>query len=140
MSNNNLRKIGDTYYYDITVDNVRYRGTTKTTDKKLAQNITDTIKSDILRKKHTLPSTINYHFIDLWELYLSVQSTGIKNHERKIIAAKHFLPFFENKSIQSISKDNIETYPLKRKLELLALPKNKDKRESEIARFLRDDD
>ncbi|MHB1679021.1 MAG: hypothetical protein ACYCTB_00720 [bacterium] len=51
MSKNNLRKIGDTYYYDIAVDGKRYRGTTKTTDKKLAGQIANTIKTDILRKK-----------------------------------------------------------------------------------------
>ena len=129
----NVRKRGDTYYYDFMVDNKRYRGTTKTSDKKLAQNIADTIKSDIIRKKHSLPSTIKYLFEDAWKIYLSSQISGIATNKRKIIAAKHCLPVFKDKPIQSITTDQIENYLLKRKIELLSIPKNKDKKESEIS-------
>ena len=66
----NIRKRGNYYYYDFMIDGKRYRGSTKTTDKKLAEKIAGTIKTDILRKKHDLPSVINYRFKDLWELYI----------------------------------------------------------------------
>ncbi|MHB1680580.1 MAG: hypothetical protein ACYCTB_08765 [bacterium] len=44
------------------------------------------------------------------------------------------MPIFANNPIQSITIDKIESYQLKskRKLEILNLPKNKAKRESEI--------
>ncbi|MHB1665052.1 MAG: tyrosine-type recombinase/integrase [bacterium] len=132
MSKNNLRKIGDMYYYDITIDNVRYRGTTKTTDKKLAENITDTIKSDIIRKKHDLPSQIEYLFKDLWNDYINFQTTG-KNKDLKICLAKHFLPVFKDKIIKKITISDIKNYQMQRKFEILSLPKNKNKRESEIS-------
>ena len=129
----NIRKRGDTYYYDFMIDNKRYRGSTKTCDKKLAQTIADTIKADILRKKHSLPSKINYKFEDVWDVYLAFQLSGVMNNKRKMIAAKHFLPFFGDKFVQSITTDQIENYQLKRKLEIINLPKNSGKRESEIS-------
>ena len=115
------------------LDGKRYKGSCHTDDKKLAQNIADTIKADVIRKKHSLPSAINYKFEDVWKAYLSSQLSGIKNNERKIIAAKHFLSFLKDKPIQSITTDQIENYQLKRKMELLSIPKNKDKKESEIS-------
>ena len=53
--------------------------------------------------------------------------------ERKVFAAKHFLPIFKDRPIANITKDLIENYQLKRKSEILSMPKNKNKRESEIA-------
>ena len=129
----NIRKRGDTYYYDFMIDNKRYRGTTKTSDKKLAQSIADTIKTDILRKKHDLPSVINYRFKDLWELYISSRLTAKGTQKLKIAASKHFLPFFKDKQITAITRDLIENYQLKRKLEVINLPKNSGKKESEIS-------
>ncbi len=129
----NISKRGGIYHYAFMIDGKRYRGSTKTTDKKLAEKIADTIKADILRKKHNLPSAINYSLGDVFDSYLSSQLTGAKNNERKIIAAKHFLPFFKNKPIQSIPIDQIENYQLKRKLEFLSNPKNAGKREQEIS-------
>ena len=129
----NIRKRGDTYYYDFMIDNKRYRGSTKTTDKKLAQTIADTIKADIIRKKHNLPSAINYNFGDVWESYITSLAVSKKTLDVKIIASKHFLPVFKNKSLQSIGVYQIENYQLKRKLEIISLPKNAGKRESEIS-------
>ncbi len=62
----NIRLRGKYYYYDFMIDNKRYKGTTKTGDKKLAQTIADTIKADILRKKHNLPTAINHSLGDVW--------------------------------------------------------------------------
>ncbi len=133
----NIRLRGKYYYYDMMIDGIRYKGTTKTSDKSLAEKIASTIKSDILRQKHDLPTSVNYaddyNFQDAWEQYLKSQLSGAKNQERKIFAAKNFLPLFGNKSIKSVSKAEIENYQLKRKLEIMAMPKNINKREQDIA-------
>ncbi len=115
------------------IDGKRYKGTTKTGDKKLAEQIISTIKTDILRKKHDLPSLINYRFKDLWELYITSAAVSKKTVEIRLTVAKHFLQVFKDEPIKHITKDKIENYQLKRKLEILALPKNKNKRESEIS-------
>ncbi len=103
---NNIRLRGKYYYYDIIIDGVKYKGTTKTTDKKLAEQIASTIKSDILRQKHDLPTVVNYNdrdFGELWETYISSQSLCFKTQESKINSAKHSLPVFGSKSILSIT-------------------------------------
>ena len=106
----NIRKRGKYHYYDMMIDGVRYKGTTKTDDKKLAENIADTIKADILRKKHSLASLINYRFQDIWEQYLKAQTVrSYLTQKRKIIASKNFLPLFTN-------KNNIDTRGLTFKL------------------------
>ena len=133
----NISKRGGIYHYSFMIDGKRYRGSTKTGDKKLAQTIADTIKADIIRKKHSLPSAINYNFGDVWESYITSFVVSKKTLGVKITAAKHFLPVFKNKSLQSITTDQIENYQLKRRLEVINLPKNIGKRESEISfRFL----
>ena len=124
----NIRVRGNIYHYDFEIDGKRYRGSCKTSDKKLAEHIADTIKADILRKRHDLPSTINYLFKEIWEEYY--EKKGLKIRERT--ASKHFLPVFENKNIAAITQSDIENYQLKRRVEILSTPKNKDKREAEI--------
>ena len=129
----NIRLRGNYYYYDFMIDGKRYKGTTKTGDKKLAENIANTIKTDILRKKHSLPSAINYNFGDVWDNYMKSQMTGLETQKVKKWISIHFLPVFKDKKIAEINKDQIENYQFKRHSEILAIPKNKDKRESEIS-------
>ncbi len=129
----NIRLRGKYYYYDLMIDGKRYKGTTKTTDKKLAEQIVSTIKTDILRKKHDLPSVINYRFKDLWELYISLRLTTEGTREVRINASKHFLPVFANFEINKITPADLEKYKLKRKIEIFNLPKNKTKREQDIS-------
>ena len=117
-----LRKRGNTYHYDFEIDNKRYRGSCKTTDKKLAENIADTIKADILRSKHNLPSKITYIFADLFSRYLDLQQNN-KNKDLKICCSNHFLPVFKDKNIKHITRTDILNYQLKRKLEILSLSK-----------------
>ena len=81
---NNIRLRGKYYYYDIIIDGIRYKGTTKTADKSLAEKIAATIRSDILRQKHDLPTTVNYNdhsFLEIWENYISSQSLCFKTQE-----------------------------------------------------------
>ena len=129
----NISKRGDIYHYAFMIDGKRYRGSTKTGDKKLAQSIADTIKADIIRKKHNLPSTINYNLGDVWDNYATSLAVSKKTLDVRITASKHFLPIFKNKKIAEINKDQIENYQLKRKLEVISLAKNQNKREQGIS-------
>lgn len=52
--------------------------------------------------------------------------------ERKIIAARHFFPFFKDKTLSAIMPLDIKNYRLERKLALMSLEKNKNKKEAEI--------
>ena len=134
---NNIRKRGNIYHYDILIDGLRYRGSCQTADKNLARKVADTIKADIIRQKHSMPSMVNYNFIDLWKIYMSSQLTVKATKAVKECAAKHFLPIFQDKPIQSINRDQIENYQFKRRLEVLNMPKNIGKREHEISfRFI----
>ena len=128
----NIRLRGKHYYYDFMIDGKRHKGSTKTDDKKLAEHIADTIKADLLRKKHDLPTNIKYQFKDLWDIYIQSQSPG-SNKDLKKYLSKHFLPVFQNMPLDSITADKIENYRLNRKLEITSLEKNSGKRESEIS-------
>jgi integrase len=131
----NIRKRGNIWYYDMMIDGVRYKGTTKTTDKSLAEKIASTIKSDILRQKHDLPTKVNYNdkiFSEVWEEYFKSLNNATTTVKRKIVASNHFLPLFGNTSIKNISTTDIKNYQLGRKFETLALNKNKGKREQDI--------
>jgi integrase len=115
------------------LDGRRYRGSCKTEDKKLAESIADTIKADIIRKKHNLPRAINYQFQDLWDSYLQSQVTSKETQKVKKWISKHFLPVFKDKNIQNIMAADIKNYQLTRKLEVMSMPKNIGKRESDIS-------
>ena len=128
----NIRLRDKFYHYDFMIDGKRYKGSTRTGDKKLAEHIADTIKADLLRKKHDLPTNIKYHFKDVWDIYIQSQSPG-SNKDLKQYLSKHFLPVFQNMSIDIIATDKIENYKLSRKLEIASLKKNTGKREAEIS-------
>jgi integrase len=64
---------------------------------------------------------------------MSSQSVAKTTKAVKKCASQHFLPYFKNKSIQSINRDRIENYQLKRRLDVLNMPKNIGKREHEIS-------
>ena len=131
----NIRLRGKFYHYDFMIDGKRYKGSTRTGDKKLAENIADTIKADLLRKKHDLPSTVNYLFKEIWEYYISNQklSSSKETFLSKEKSSKHFLPVLKDKNITGITQSDVENYQLKRRLEILSMPKNINKRESEIS-------
>jgi integrase len=132
----NIRKRGNIWYYDMMIDGVRYKGTTKTTEKNLAEKIASTIKTDILRQKHDLPTAVKYNdniFSEVWEEYLKAQITGKGTQQVKKWISIHFLPAFQDKSIKSISNLDMENYQLKRRIEIMNMPKNKGKRDSEIS-------
>jgi integrase len=127
-------KNGKYYFYDFVYEGKRYRKSCRTTDKKLAEQIEISVKNDIIKREHSLPTNKNKNllFETAWENYLKNNGNSEKAIERKIIAAKHFLPFFKNKILTAIMPLDIKNYQIERKLELLSLEKNKNKKESEI--------
>ncbi len=123
------------YYYSISFNGKHYQGSTKTTNRQAAQQIANSIETDIARHSHNLP-TINKgiaNFAILYKEYLQDMNVSEGTKEVRINASKHFLKSFENKYIQHISQLDIEKYQLQRKLEIMSLPKNSGKRESEIS-------
>ena len=123
---------GNIFWYRVRLEGNEYRGSTKTDNKKLAQQIANTIEADLVRKKFSMPVKNNYTFSTAWEQYkksLTNISRTIKNKE---FAANHFLPVFKDKNISEITQSDIKEYQLKRRLEVLFLPKNQQKKESEI--------
>jgi len=129
------KKDGNVWYYNISFNGKRYRGSTKTNDKKTAQQIANSIETDLAREKYNL-SAINKNIIKFDELYeeyiksLMNTKTTIKN---KINIAQHFLPVFKDKNISNITQSDIKNYQLKRKFERLSISKNLGKREQEIS-------
>ena len=129
----NIYKRGDIYWYQIRFDGLRYRGSTKTDNKKLAQEIANTIEADLVRKKFSMPVKSNYIFLTAWEQYINSLSVNNKTKELRIYLSKHFLPDFKGKQISDITQSDIKKYQLKRKIEIMAMPKNIGKKESGIS-------
>ena len=128
----NIYKRGDIYWYQIRFDGLRYRGSTKTDNKKLAQQIANTIEADLVRKKFSMPVKNNYTFSTAWEQYKKSLTNINRTIKNKEFAANHFLPVFKDKNISEITQSDIKEYQIKRRLEVLSLPKNQLKKESEI--------
>ncbi len=124
---------GNVYWYRVRLECKEFRGSTKTDNKKLAQQIANTIETDLVRKKFSMPTKSNYTFLSIWEQYIKSQAVSQKTIDVRINSSKHFLPIFKTKNIQAITQSDIKDYQLKRKLEILSMPKNIGKRESEIS-------
>ena len=128
----NIYKRGDIYWYQIRLNGLRYRGSTKTDNKKLAQQIANTIEADLVRKKFSMPVKNNYTFLTAWEQYIKSLNNSSKTTKDKISLSRHFIPVFKYKSIADILQSHIKDYQLKRKIEIAAMPKNIGKKDSEI--------
>ncbi|MHB1646667.1 MAG: site-specific integrase [Candidatus Acididesulfobacter diazotrophicus] len=128
-----IYKRGNIYWYQVRLEGKQYQGSTKTGNKKLAQQIANTIETDMVRNKFGIPVKSNYTFLTAWEQYIKSQTVSKGTVEVRINASKHFLPIFKTKNIQAITQSDIKDYQLKRKLEILSMPKNIGKRESEIS-------
>ncbi|MCL4497759.1 MAG: site-specific integrase [Deltaproteobacteria bacterium] len=129
-------KNGKFYFYDFVHEGKRYRKSCRTTDKKLAEQVEISVKNDIIKEEHLLPTDRNKNllFKAAWESYLKNigGSNTKKTIERKIVAAVHFLPFLENKRLSDITTLDIKNYHAERRIEMLNDPKNNGKKESEI--------
>ncbi|RZD17700.1 MAG: site-specific integrase [Candidatus Acididesulfobacter diazotrophicus] len=123
------------YYYSVSLNGNHYQGSCKTRDRKTAQQIANAIETDLARKKYLLPvaNGYNLNFERLFKEYLSVLSNSRSTVELKTFTSKHFLPVFKDRNISGITTADIKNYQLARKLEIIELPKNAGKRESEIS-------
>ncbi len=129
-----LYKRGEIWWTQFRISGKRYYFSTKTSDKILAKKIEQTIKSDFIRKIYDIPGKKNKAiFLDFWKKYIASDSSSKSNIDNKKFLSAHFLPVFKNEDAKSISVNDIENYRLKRKLEILSMPKNAGKKESEIS-------
>ena len=130
-----IYKRGNIYWTEFIVDNRRYQMSTRTKDKKLAEEIAAALQADVVRNKFNIPAKYNknYLFKEVFEQYLKNQNVSKKTIEIRIVAAKHFLPVFQNFDIKNISVESLEKYQLQRKLEVISSEKNIGKREQDIS-------
>jgi integrase len=124
---------GNIFWYRVRLEGNEYRGSTKTDNKKLAQQIANTIEADLVRKKFSMPVKNNYTFLTAWEQYFNSLNNSKGTVEVKEWISKHFIPVFKEKNLAEITQSDIKDYQLKRKIEITAMPKNIGKRESEIS-------
>ena len=131
----NIFKRGQTYWCEFVVDKNRYRYSCKTQDKDIAEEVASTIHADIIRNRFNIPvkNKADRIFGEIWQEYKKNSRTGKETLDRKIVAAQHFLPAFIDKELKDILPADIKNYQLQRKFEIIAMPKNAGKRESEIS-------
>ncbi|MHB8231539.1 MAG: tyrosine-type recombinase/integrase [bacterium] len=129
-----LYKQGNICWCDFTFDGKRRRYSCRTKDKKVAEEVENAIRGEVVRGKFDLPQKYksNPIFGEIFQNYINNQSPG-KNKDLKICSSKHFLPVFKDKNISDTTTGDIKNYQLQRKLEILSLPKNTGKKESEIS-------
>ena len=129
-----IYKRGNIYWTEFIVDNKRYQLSCRTKDKKLAEEIAAALQADVVRNKFNIPAKYGkeYEFKNTYLAYIKSVSNVPKTIMNKNIALKHFLPVFENRNITDIVINDIKTYQLQRKLEIMNSSKNIGKRESEI--------
>ena len=133
-------KGSDNYYYSISYNGRHFQGSTKTKDKKSALLIAESIQTDIARQKHDLPSLLPTQqeqdklFKDIWLEYSnSLQNTPAAIKVKNNIYDKHLSNYFDKMTIAKIAIVDVKDYQRMRRSEILNMPKNSGKRESEIS-------
>ena len=131
----NIFRRGQVFWCKFRIDNKLYQLSCKTKDKKLAEEIAAALQADVVRKKFDIPVKYKQEkiFLGVFAEYIKAQSTAKKTIEVRLTSYNHFQPIFADKPIKIITTDLIETYRLKRKLEIMAMPKNIGKKESELS-------
>ena len=131
-----IYKRGNTYWCAFEVDKKRYQYSCKTQDKDIAEEVASAMHADTIRNRFNIPAKnkAELFFKDIYQEYLKVISNSkewtIKKNQT---CPKHFLPIFAERELKDISLLDIKNYQTLRKLETMAMPKNIDKRESEIS-------
>lgn len=111
-------KLGRVWWFSVTVKGVRYKYSTETTNKKLAQKICDKVKGDIVEGKWfpKLPGT-EMIFRELKERYMNEHSPkkSAKQHIRdRGIFDNHLLSYFGDHVLTDITPDLVSAYKQKR--------------------------
>ena len=127
---------GKTYWCEFEVDKKRYQYSCKTQDKDIAEEVASAIHADTIRNRFNIPAKNKAEFLfkNIYQEYLKVISNS-KEHtiKKNRTCPKHFLPIFQNKELNNIFTPDIKNYQLQRKFEIISMPKNAGKRESEIS-------
>ena len=130
-----IYKRGSTYWTEFIVDNKRYQLSCRTKERRLAEEVAAALQADVVRNKFNIPAKFKAEkvFVAVFEEYLKTADNSKKTFESKKDASKHFLPIFKDKNIAGITVNDVKTYQLQRKLEIMAIPKNIEKKDSEIS-------
>ena len=128
-----IYKRGNIYWTEFEVDNKRYQMSCKTKDKKLAGEIAAALQADTIRNKFNIPQKYKVEkvFSQVWEEYIKNLNNIPRNIKNKELVYKHIADFY-NKNIKEISQNDIKTYQLKRKFDVINSEKNIGKREQDI--------
>ena len=127
-----IYKRGNIYWTEFVVDNRRYQMSTRTKDKKLAEEIAAALQADVVRNKFNIPAKYKAEkvFSEIWEEYIKSLNNTPRNIKNKELVYKHIT--FYNKNISEILQSDIKAYQLQRKLEVISSEKNIGKREQDI--------
>ena len=131
----NIYKRGQVYWCKFIIDGKLYQYSCKTKDKDVAEEVASAIHADIIRDRFNIPAKNKavYTFKKVFEEYIENQAVSPPTKELRTHMSKHFLPVFANFEINKITAADLEKYQLKRKIEIISLPKNAGKREQDIS-------
>ncbi len=130
-----LYKRGNIWWTKFMFNGKLRRYSCKTKDKDVAQEVAAALNADVVRNRFDIPLKYKkeYVFNEVWREYIQADMSSRGQKENKFYSAKHFLSVLGNKNTKDINILDIENYRLKRKLEILSMPKNIGKRESDIS-------
>ena len=128
-----IYKRGQVYWCEFRLDNKHYQYSCKTKDKEIAKEVASAIHADMIRNRFNIPAKNTVKRCNIFKDILYdeyINSCNIANSTLKPMLSriKHFNIFFE-KEINAISELEIKNFQIVRKLEIMSLPKNKNKRE-----------
>ena len=131
----NIYKRGQIYWTKFIIDGKTYRYSCKTKDKTVAEEVASAIHADTIRNRFNIPAKNKavYTFEEVFKEYIKNSAIAKTTLKSTLSRSKHFLSIFADKNIADITQSDIKNYQLQRKLEIIAMPKNIDKRESEIS-------
>src|SRR5713226_3551759 len=106
---NGLEKRGEIWYFTKRINGQRFRESTGFADKKSAERRAVEIEHDIRAGVHGWKSTIP-SFAEWWAVYRETYTPlkSARNRDAQIVA--HFLPHFEAKRLDEITKSDIVRY------------------------------
>ncbi|MHB1680312.1 MAG: tyrosine-type recombinase/integrase [bacterium] len=130
-----IYKRGNIFWCEFRIDSKHYQFSCRTKDKTVAQEGASAIHADLIRNKFNIPAKYQTErlFGGTFQEYIDNIPNMPNTTARKIVASKHFLPVFGNKNISDITANDIKSYQLARRLEILNMPKNNGKRENEVS-------
>lgn len=115
------------WYYSFSHNGKHYQGSTKTPNRKIAEQVIISIKNDVIKEVFNLPihnKNKSEIFSNVWNQYIENQSCMPGTIEKKKWHSKHFIPIFGNRDLKTISTLDIEKYQIQRKNEYLLKHKN----------------